>query len=344
MNISISTFNLCNLQRSGQEMFGSFSWTPVQYQRKVGWIAEQLRTQPSTLFCFQEVWNGEALQDVFNTAQLADSYYLVCHESCDSMNVAIAVQKDWEIISTEWITAFPPELVWRSDDTRYEITVKIDRFSRPLLKVRLRAPDGRTLSVFNTHLKSRLPIPPNFTASADGRAPEQINNSYYGAGTDHWLDIGRALAGMRRLAEAAVLRLLVNRQLAQSTDAVIVAGDCNDRYPGNVLDVLKGDTRFRRSSKNRSGRRADWGLYHLLDLAADRNLLTSKDSDYITFSGEDEQLALDHLLFSWHFHARAADYRWRLHEWNIDSKHLGSGKPYVSDHAMVTAHFAGCGR
>jgi len=322
MSFSIASFNLCNLQKAGKIMFGEFAWTPSQYQRKAGWTAEQLRANPMTLFAFQEVWSANALQDVFATAGMHD-YQLICHSDDNTMHVAAAVAPHWEVISTEWISDFPPELIWKSDDTRYEMAVNIDRFSRPVLKLRLRAPDARTLTLFNTHLKSRLPVPPN-------------NEHFYGVGADHWLDIGRALAGMRRIAEAAVLRLLVNRQLTQSSDAVVVAGDCNDRYPGNVIDVLKGDARFRRSSNNRSGRRADWGLYHLLDLAADRKLAAR---DYITFNGDDEQLALDHLLFSWHFHGRAAGHRWQLQDWQMHSKHLGSGKPYVSDHAMVTASF-----
>lgn len=321
---SVATFNLCNLQRPGHQMFGEFSWTPNQYQRKVGWIAEQIKTQPAALIAFQEVWSEPALQDVFNTAGLQETYQLICHESGEDMNVACAVHCDWEIISAEWISAFPPELNWRSNDTRYEMNLDIDRFSRPILKLRLRGADARTLTLFNSHLKSRRPISPN-------------NDTYYGVGADHWLDIGKALSGMRRLAEAAVLRLLVNRQLSQTTDAVIVAGDCNDRNPGNVLDALKGDARFRRSSNNRSGRRADWGLYHLLDL--DKNSPDASLDKYITFCGDDETLALDHLLFSWHFHARAADSRWHLQEWEINNKHLGSNKPYVSDHAMVIARF-----
>ena len=321
---SVATFNLCNLQRPGHQMFGEFSWTPMQYQRKVGWIAEQIKSQPAALIAFQEVWSEPALQDVFNTAELQDNYQLICHESGEDMNVACAVHRDWEILSAEWISAFPPELNWRSDDTRYEMNLDIDRFSRPVLKLRLRGADSRTLTLFNAHLKSRRPISPN-------------NDTYYGVGADHWLDIGKALSGMRRLAEAAALRLLVNRQLSQTTDSVIVAGDCNDRNPGSVLDALKGDARFRRSSNNRSGRRADWGLYHLLDL--DKNLPDANADKYITFCGDDETLALDHLLFSWHFHTRAADSRWHLQGWEINNKHLGSNKPYVSDHAMVIARF-----
>jgi hypothetical protein len=324
MKFSISTFNLCNLQRSNHEMFGEFAWTPAQYQRKVGWTAEQLKQHPATVMAFQEVWSGAALQDVFNAAALQDSYQLVCHDSDKDMNVACAVHRDWEILSSEWINNFPPELNWNSDDTRYEIDVKIERFSRPVLKLRLRGPDARTLTIFNAHLKSRRPISPN-------------NDSYYGAGADHWLDIGKALSGMRRLAEATVIRLLVNRQLSQSTDAVIVAGDCNDGYPGGVINMLKGDARFRRGTNNRSGRRADWGLYHLLDL--DNNPLESSQNKYITFCGDDELLALDHLLFSWHFHARAASSLWHLQHWETSSQHLGSNKPYVSDHAMVVASF-----
>ncbi len=306
-------------------MFGEFAWTPAQYQRKVGWIAEQLAQHPAAIMAFQEVWSEDTLRSVLQTAKLHDQYQLVCAGDGSEMQVACAVHKNWEIVSADWLHAFPEGLDWRSDDARYQIAVAIHHFSRPVLKLRLRGSDARTLTIFNAHLKSRRPIAPG-------------NDNYYGAGADHWLDVGRALSGMRRLAEAAVLRWLINQQLAQTTDAIIVAGDCNDRYPGAVTDLLKGDARFRRSANNRSGRRADWGLYHLLDLEQD--LQRADAQRYITFCGDDEIMALDHLLFSWHFHHRAAGSRWQLQDWAVHGKHLGSNKPYVSDHAMVVARFA----
>ncbi|MEZ5538846.1 MAG: hypothetical protein R3E63_02570 [Pseudomonadales bacterium] len=324
MNLSVSSFNLCNLQLPSKQMFGEFSWTPAQYQKKVGWTAEQLRAQPASIMAFQEVWSAKALHDVFATAGLAEQYQLLCHDGEEEMQVATAVHRDWEIISAEWITDFPSSLDWRSEDARYRMAVGIQHFSRPILKLRLRNADARTLTVFNAHLKSRRPISPS-------------DDRYYGAPADSWLDIGRALSGMRRLAEAAVLRVLVNQQLIQSNDAVIVAGDCNDRHPSGVTDLLKGDVRFRRGANNRSGRRADWGLYHLLDL--DNGAERIDEKKYATFYGDDEALALDHLFFSWHFHHRAADSRWRLQEWSLRSAHLGVNKPHVSDHAMVVANF-----
>jgi endonuclease/exonuclease/phosphatase family metal-dependent hydrolase len=326
MHFSVSSFNVCNLQTAGQQMFGEFAWTPAQYQRKVGWLAEQLRAQPASVMAFQEVWSAAALHDVLKAADLAERYDCVCHDSNSEMHVATAVHKDWEIISSDWIENFPSSVDWRSDDTRYRMAVDITQFSRPVLKVRLRHRDtARTLTVFNAHLKSRRPISPD-------------KDNYYGVGADHWHDVGRALSGMRRLAEAAMLRVLVSQQLVQSNDAVIVAGDCNDRYPSNVTDLLKGDARFRRSANNRSGRRADWGLYHLLDL--EKQVQRADVQQYITFCGDDELLALDHLFFSWHFHHRAAGSRWHLQDWAIHGKHLGHDKPHVSDHAMVFASFS----
>ncbi|MEZ5435493.1 MAG: hypothetical protein R3E67_02485 [Pseudomonadales bacterium] len=327
MSFSISTFNLCNLQLPSRQMFGEFAWTPAQYQRKVGWIAEQLKAHPVAVIALQEVWSKTALQDVLQTAGLAEQYRAVCGEAEDEMQVAALVHRDWEIVSAEWITQFPSELNWRTDDARYRMAVDIQHFSRPILKLRLRCSDARTVTVFNAHLKSRRQTSPG-------------NDGYYGTNADSWSDIGRALSAMRRLVEAAVLRLLVNQQLQQSTDAVIVAGDCNDRHPSGVTDLLKGDARFRRSANNRSGRRADWGLYHLLDL--EKDLLRADAKNYITFHGDDELVGLDHLFFSWHFHPRAAGSRWQLQEWEVCSKHLGSNKPYVSDHAMVVARFSVC--
>ncbi len=329
MSFSVSTFNLCNLQLSNKQMFGEFAWTPAQYQRKVGWIAKQLTAQPAALMAFQEVWSASALHDVFTTAKLADTYQLICCEGDEEMQVAAAVHRDWEVLSVEWLTAFPTAIDWRSDDAHYRMAVEIKHFSRPVLKLRVRNSDARTLTLFNAHLKSRRPISPD-------------KDAYYGVGVDHWPEIGRALSTMRRLAEAAVLRLWVNQQLSQSSDAVVVAGDFNDRQLSGVTDLLKGDARFRRSTNNRSGRRADWGLYHLLDLEKDAQRADIKN--YITFHGDDELLALDHLFFSWHFHHRAAGSAWQLQEWEIHSKHLGSNKPHVSDHAMVRARFGSCHR
>lgn len=324
VNFSISTFNLCNLQSPGITLFGEFAWSRTQYQRKVGWLAAQCQSTPATVMAFQEVWCEHALTDVFHTAGLQDQYRLICSSAQTGMQVACAVHHEWQLLEQQWLTDFPAGLDWCSNDTRYALALSIAGFSRPILKLRLRGPDERTLTVFNVHLKSRRPIPPG-------------NEHYYGAGPDHWLDVARALAGTRRLAEAAALRLLVNHQLTHSTDAVIVVGDCNDRYPGPVIDVLKGDARFRRGTNNRSGRRADWGLYHLLELNAQRH--TTSHTDYVTFCGDDELLALDHLLFSWHFHPRAAGSRWQLQAWQVHNRHLSHYKPFMSGHAMVWAQF-----
>lgn len=324
MNFSILTFNVCNLRQPNRVMFGDFAWTPTQYQRKVGWLAEQIAANPVSVFAFQELWDARSLADVFATAGLAERYQLLCADDDEQMQVAFAIDREqFELIDQQWLFDFPPELDWRSDDTRYALELNITHFSRPLLKVRLKARDGRTVTLFNCHLKSRLPVPPN-------------NERQYGVEVDHWLDVGRALAGVRRLAEACVLRLLVNRILAQSNDAVVIAGDFNDRWPSNVLDVLMGDRRFRDTAKNRSGRRANWGMYHVTQLLSREQ---QANINYATFYADEEVLALDHLLFSWHFHAKAAGCLHRLHELKIESRHLGSGKSYVSDHAFVRADF-----
>jgi endonuclease/exonuclease/phosphatase family metal-dependent hydrolase len=335
MSFSIASFNLCHLQLPGQSIYGEFAWTPEQYQRKVGWTAEQLkRVYPIDVFCFQEVWSAHALAAVFRQAGLEEQYTLVCHPDEDSgMHVACAVHRNFTVHTCEWHTHFPTDILWKTDDVRYAMSMDIRHFSRPVLKLRLQDADGSLLTVFNTHLKSRRPT------SAG-------NPDYYGVGADHWVDFGRVLSSARRLAEAAVIRLLVNRQLSQSNDAVIIGGDFNDRMPGSVLDILKGDCRYRKGNNNRSGRRADWGLYHLVELdnTQPARHTPTPVRDYITFYGDDELLALDHLLFSWQFHPRAAGCRQQLQEWTLISEHLGGSKPYASDHAMVVARFSGKAR
>ncbi len=315
-------------------MFGDFVWTQAQYGKKMRWTAEQFAAHPVELFCLQELWNARCLQEVLVEAGLSH-YQSICFSDENvvkdgrDMHVAAAVHPNCEIISHEWLHAFPADMRWKSTDPRYEVALHITHFSRPVLKLRLRMETGGTLCVFIVHLKSRLPI-----------APQQNDTLYYGVGADHWLDIGRALAATRRAAEAAVLRVLINGQLAQGTDTVIVAGDFNERYPGTVLDIIKGDARFRRQGTNRSGRRANWGLYHLLQLADYEKNLARPHSEYITFCGDDELFALDHLLFSSQFHPRAAGSSWRLQSFDVVSQHLGHDKPHLSDHALVKAIFS----
>ena len=106
---------------------------------------------------------------------------------------------------------------------------RISRLSRPILKVRIPMGD-QTITVFNCHLKSKLgefirPEGADFAPEAD------ITN--YNA---HGRALGSLRAGLRRMAEAWVLRGFILDEIAEERDGKVTIAkiniDDNPNTPG----------------------------------------------------------------------------------------------------------------
>ena len=140
------------------------------------------------------------------------------------------MRKDWLHGDPEWIEDFHDKFVLDSggdDDQSPDISVKIDKFSRPVLKFRIRPKtDSRLISVYVVHFKSKRPT-------------DIYREGWYKADTDfykkHKPGLGAAISTIRRSAEAAALRMLISEELKNTDTPVVVLGDMNDAQLSNHL-------------------------------------------------------------------------------------------------------------
>ena len=168
----------------------------------------------------------------------------------DGVAVACAVRAPWEIRAVERHKAFPaamrlvkrkqsmaqirsaPPAADASVDPERDPTfvpsqedegvrVAIDEFSRSVLQVTVghaRAPEVPAIEVFGTHLKSKLATPLD---DPEYRDP---------AVRPHAAALGTALSTIRRIAEAAALRIIVDGVMRGGDRPAVVLGDLQRRH------------------------------------------------------------------------------------------------------------------
>ncbi len=336
--LSFATFNLRNLQLPGEFTYpGTAPLTQPQYDAKVAWAAEMLREVDADVIAFQELWDSDALDDVFAAAGLADDYDRITSDQTGRINNAVAVRNPHERTFSTWIEDFPEDFILKKrggatgDNPDLKIGVAIDNFSRPVLRVTVQprldgADDAPAIVVFATHLKSKRPTDldsqdrdlPGLTAP-DRRA------------------LGSALSTIRRTAEAAALRMVVNTAMSSPAIPIVVMGDVNDGQLSNTVNILSDQPKYRLFAASRVGSRSSNGLY----LAATMQEYRSLRDVYYTHIWQGIRESLDHVLVSQHFYDYSANRLWSFNEMRVFNDHLDDGKEakHVSDHAIVKATF-----
>ncbi|PON13987.1 nuclease [Candidatus Entotheonella serta] len=259
--ISFATFNLYNLQLPNLPWRRNANpYTEEEYGRKVEWSAAMLRRLDADVIAFQELWSKKCLEDIFEAAQLQHSYQL-CFIKDDWYDIAVvaAVRDPWEVRHQQVHKAFPEGFVLhkrgndpeedREDD---DIEVKIDMFSRSVLQLSIGHKDFTelpTIEVFAAHLKSKLAT----RLDREERADEAVR--------PHSQALGSALSTIRRTAEAAALRVIVNNVTKGTDTPVVVLGDLNDGQLSNTLSVITQQPSYRLYEASRRGSSSDVGLY-----------------------------------------------------------------------------------
>jgi len=114
---------------------------------------------------------------------------------------------------------------------------KISRLSRPVLKVRIPVGD-QVITVFNCHLKSKLGELDKPEGAAFPPAADLVN--YDPAGRA----LGSLRAGLRRMAEAWVLRKAILLELEMDRP-VMVLGDFNDGEHAVGSEIIAGEAPFK---------------------------------------------------------------------------------------------------
>jgi predicted extracellular nuclease len=216
-----------------------------------------------------------------------------------------------------------------AEDVDDDIAVTIDVFSRTILELTIAHADAREVppvTVYCCHLKSKL-------ATQFRRIDYDINPLIRGFETP----LGSALSTIRRTAEAAGLRILLDRRMDDNHDPVVVLGDCNDGTLSNTLQILTRQPSYGLSIKSRAGRQSEKGLYTTAQLD---QLRSFRDLNYSHIHHEIPEI-LDHVLVSDAFYDGSIHRCWSFSNMRILTDHIN---PHVtggeaSDHGLVSASF-----
>ena len=331
MSISFATFNLENLQIPGAATYpGVPPLTSAQFKRRSEWTANQLVEIDADVIGFQELWDAQALQQVFAQAQLANQgYQLITSTDTGTINNALAIRSPIAKTHTMWIADFPADVSLNSKDQSIKLTVK--KFGRKVLRVKLRpGKEGnkqpKDIVVMVAHLKSKRPSDPDFAPNQSPNPPDRIV-------------MGEAISQIRRAAEAAALRVLISNALAADERAVVV-GDLNDSQFAVTTDMLGAGARYRLDPTSQVGSSSKWGLYSIATLQELRSL---RDV-YYTYIHEGFRDSLDHILVSQHFYDHSRKREWAFKEARLFNDHLedqqsAARKLVVSDHGQLKAEF-----
>ena len=354
-DLAFATLNLFNLQLPGQPMYPrSRRYDADLYERKVAWTAETVRRLDADVIAFQELWAPEAIADVFEAAGLAEAYRLafIKDGGWDGVAVACAVRQPWEIRAQRRHKAFPDgfRLVKR-DRTMADIQadppaadlaaeaelfldsheddgvdVAIDAFARSVLQVTVghgEADDVPPIEVFCTHLKSRLPTRLDDPEYRDDRI------------RPHAVALGAALSTIRRTAEAAALRVILDDVMKDTHTPVAVLGDLNDGTLSNTLAILGDQPSYRVYADSWTARRNDDGLYAAAIMQALRTLGPNPHTHVYKNIGE----IIDHVLVSEQFYEHSERRHWAFREMRVLNDHLDEAAPAQGDHGAVRVAF-----
>ncbi|WP_342076425.1 endonuclease/exonuclease/phosphatase family protein [Yoonia sp. SS1-5] len=389
---TIASFNVKNLIEPDQEYYRFEKYTPEEYAWKQSWLADQMLTMNADIVCFQEIFSEAALRNVIietdelghaaNAEAIPDKskrysrkaiFRKLAYEDYAEASLAFAPnlfdgepgrRRPGVAILSRFGFVGEPEIIQElpipltipfsdldGDDSGH---YQIKRLSRPVLKVRVPM-GGHVVTVFNCHLKSKLGELPKPKGAPFPPAADLVN--YDPAERA----LGSLRSGLRRMAEAWVLRQAILAEIRQG-NPVLVTGDFNDSENAVSSEIITGEAPFRNYA---------WLRRHDAETARDR--YSDADNDIIqeaigsvklysaeklfvrkslrdmvftsAFGGVFE--SIDQVLMSRHFHP---DYPGKIGEmeyFRVLNDHLTDGShpdaPYnklSSDHGQIMAHIA----
>jgi predicted extracellular nuclease len=331
--LSIATYNLYNLNEPGLRLYAAEGWTEEQYARKVGWTARQLTLLNADVVGFQELWNRRSLEVALVEAGLTDQYELLAPEDADGKRIVCAaiVRKGlYKPGSAHWIKNFPDgfRLSSKGDDPQTpEISVNITGFSRPVLHFEITPREGEPeMHMYVCHFKSKQPA-------------QVFREDWFRADTDfyqkHAKAIGAALSTIRRTAEAAALRFILNQEMKGNDKAVVVMGDINDSQMSNTANILTDQPAYLVGDSRGGG---DVALYTAQTLQEYRD---TRDV-YYTHVHQEFRESLDHILVSEQLYDNSKKRKWLFEGLIINNDHLNFDdhkESGTNDHGIIRATF-----
>lgn len=225
--IKIGTFNLFNLVKAGVNYYEREGLSEENYNKKINWIANQIKEMDCDIIAFQEYFHGSALEEAVEKSGMFPGVKpIIYQESEKELKPKVGLVSKYPILQVNFITKFP-----KNCDLRFEKKdFPIREFHRPILRAIVALPNGSDLIVYAVHLKSNLSIIEDYQDRADN-----VNFS-----------VGRAKASIMRLAEAAALRTLIINDLKTTNNPLCLLGDMNDTIHSPINKVLTGEFPFER--------------------------------------------------------------------------------------------------
>lgn len=389
-DFTIASFNVKNLIGAEQEYYRFEEYTPEEYAWKEDWLADQLLTLDADIVCFQEIFEQPALYAVINEANARGRAFneeVIPDKSKRYHRKAIfrklgftpyekgslffapnihdgapGERRPGLAILSRFGFVGEPEVIQKLEKPlKIEFpelgggdagSFTITRISRPIIKAKIPVGD-KVITVFNTHLKSKLGEYLKPKGAAFSPEADLVNYDPKGRA------FGAMRAALRRMAEAAVLRTLIVDALNDG-DPVMVLGDYNDGEHAVSSEIISGEKPFknyawmrRHDAKKRTDRYSDEedkiirGEIERLGLVSAEKLFAQKslrDMVYTSaFGGVYE--SIDQILMSRHFHPGNENAIGVMDYFSVLNDHLTDGShpeaPYnklASDHGQIMAH------
>ena len=388
--VTVASFNLKNLIGADQEYYKFQSYTPEEFAWKQDWCADQILSMDADVIGFQEVFEEDALRAVIaeadargqalNEAVLPDrskSYrkkaifrklgytpygqaaLAVAPNANDGApgerRPGVAVLSRQGFVGTPEVIQILPEpleIPFRDLTGEEAGHYRITRLSRPILKVRI--PMGsQTVTLFCCHLKSKLgeydraPGAP-FAPAADLTQYDPMARA-----------LGNLRAGLRRMAEAWVMRRAIVEELSAGRP-VIALGDFNDGEHSVSSEILAGEVPFRNyawmlrhdaeASNDRYSREENDQITEAIDAlrlhSAEKLFIRKSLRDMVftsAFGGSYE--SIDQIYLSRHFLPESSGAVGEMEYFSCFNDHITDGAhaeaPYnklASDHGQIMAH------
>ncbi|MEO1745683.1 MAG: endonuclease/exonuclease/phosphatase family protein [Pseudomonadota bacterium] len=333
----IATFNVKNLTTPGNKIYFGREplYTEAEYAEKTWWIGQRLLEMDADVVGFQEIWKVDAIMDCLREVGLEDEYDVFGRDAPNNFSVQVAtmVRKGTARSEMTWHEQFPEDARFikrRTEQSTYHMDVQIDNFSRPVLELTIK-PKRRgssEITFFNAHLKSKRPI--DLDRPERDKLPSQDEAA-----------IGSALSTIRRSAEAAALRMVLNKRMLDNDDPVVVLGDLNDDYLSVSTTIVTGDPSYKLFEASRVGARrsksADLGLYSVQMLKQYRSLRNV----HYTHIFRNRIEVLDHILVSEQFYDHSLQREWAFRDAKYFNDHLEdeANSHVTTDHGIVLAEF-----
>lgn len=309
--LRIATLNCLNLGLPGCRLYdGVEPYTADEYIAKTQWLASMLDRLAADIVLLQEVFHEQALSDVVRQSADGARRWAIAAPGADVNNVKPKLALVWRRPLQPTVTTvaeFPPGCTVPLPEAGVHAS-----FSRPLLRADVVVPDFHptaALMLLNVHLKSRRPdFVAGERAESDGDAARACLRSL-----------------IKRGAEAAALRRILDRAGAAAPTPIVVAGDFNDGIDAVTTRLVTGPWPAIDGSGTES-----LELFDAFDVVSGRSTEHGGRVPYTTIDGVATE-RIDHVLVSREFIAASPGAIGRVRSVEVLLDHLQERKRTTKD-------------